>query len=81
MFVFKEIQVEVFVGVEIIFLFYKFMILDIIYQNYLFIKCKKFQIENQYGLILENGNVFFEFFFGEVRIFVDIISIGMDIMF
>lgn len=41
MFGFKEIQVEVFVGVEIIFLFYKFMNLDIIYQNYVFIKCKK----------------------------------------
>lgn len=45
MFGFKEIQVEVFVGVEIIFLFYKFMNLDIIYQNYVFIKCKKFKYE------------------------------------
>lgn len=44
MFGFKEIQVEVFVGVEIKFLFYKFMNLDIIYQNYMFIKVK-----NQYG--------------------------------
>lgn len=41
MFGFKEIQVEVFEGVKIIFLFYKFMNLDIIYQNYVFIKCKK----------------------------------------
>lgn len=38
---FKEIQVEVFVGDEIIPLFHKSMNLDIIHQNYVLIKRKK----------------------------------------
>lgn len=42
---FKEIQVEVFVGVEIIPLFHKSMNLDIIHQNYALIKRKKFKYE------------------------------------
>lgn len=69
---FKEIQVEVFVGVEIIPLFHKSMTLDIIHQSYSLIK------RNQHGLILENGNASFEPIFGEARISVDITSIGMD---
>lgn len=56
---FKEIQVEVFVGVEIIPLFHKSMNLDIIHQNYALIKVK-----NQHGLNMKNGNASFEPFFG-----------------
>lgn len=45
MLVFKEIQVEVFVGVEIIPLFHKSMTLDIIHQNYSLIKRKNFRLK------------------------------------